>query len=154
MIEKRLEQLEQKRDRNLGRMLLKLERKFTEEVLSALEARALSGLKMAHIPVLGHIKATGSRAVEVAQASGISKQAAGKMIDAMQRSGLVRVEPDPDDSRARLILFTEKGEGLLSAALEETHRVEKEWARTLGLSDLNVLKSQLAMLLEKQDSKS
>lgn len=148
MTEASSEQLERNRDRSLGRLLLKLERKFTQAVIEALEARGIRDLKMAHIPVLGHIDASGSRAVEVAAKAGISKQAAGKVIDALIKSGLVRTEPDPEDSRARIVYFTDNGTRLLEAALAETDLVERAWAEKIGLGDLRILKAQLSQLLE------
>ena len=143
--------LEQKRDQNLGRILLRLERRFTEQALARLEKRGIHGLKMSQMPVLGHIRTEGTRAVDIAKSVGISKQAVGKIIEDVKSAGYVETVPDPSDSRANIIRFTTAGQMLLTHALAETERLEKHWAAQVGLNDLAELKTQLIQLLEKTE---
>lgn len=140
--------LEQKRDQNLGRILLRLERRFTAQALSALDDKGIHGLKMSQMPVLGHIRTDGTRAVDIAKAVGISKQAVGKIIDEVKSAGYVETVPDPKDSRANIIRFTPAGQTLLAHALQETRKLEKRWARQAGMDNLDDLKQQLMTLLE------
>ena len=140
--------LERKRDQNLGRILLRLERRFTAQALKALDDKGIHGLKMSQMPVLGHIRTEGTRAVDIAKAVGISKQAVGKIIDEVKSAGYVETIPDPKDSRANIIRFTAAGKTLLGHALEETRKLEKRWAQQAGLESLDGLKKQLVTLLE------
>ena len=145
------ENLEDLRDQNLGRILLRLERKFTAQALNALDSQNVDVPKMSQMSILGHIQTNGSRAVDIAKISGISKQAAGKIIDELKSSGYIETTPDPADSRANIVRFTIRGKKLLQDALNETQKLEKRWAIAAGLKDLNQLKRQLATLLETCD---
>jgi DNA-binding MarR family transcriptional regulator len=44
----------------------------------------------------------------------------------LERRGLVRVEPDPDDRRSRILILTEKGRSLLARALPVWQRAHED----------------------------
>ncbi len=69
---------------------------------------------------------------ELASLLGVSKQAASKLIDAMEEGGYVRRSTGVDDARTRNVELLERGHQLL-AAVEGIYRdLESEWATVIG----------------------
>jgi DNA-binding MarR family transcriptional regulator len=105
---------------HLGRLLGHSLRRFDARVLQ-LMARdpqvplALSNLAAreqigaAHIHITRHLAVGGSRLTELAFSAGMSKQAMGDLVDQCEAWDLVRREPDPQDRRARRVVFTDTG---------------------------------------------
>ncbi|MFL6101366.1 MAG: MarR family winged helix-turn-helix transcriptional regulator [Actinomycetales bacterium] len=59
--------------------------------------------------VFATLDAVGNRAVEMAAQAGITRQSMGEVIREMVELGLVEMRPDPDDRRAKLVSYTDKG---------------------------------------------
>ena len=51
----------------------------------------------------------GSRLTNLAERSGLTKQAVGEVVDELEQIGYVTRVPDPIDRRAKLITLTERG---------------------------------------------
>src|ERR1700735_3725336 len=85
----------------------------------------------------------GTTAAELGRRLGISKQAAGKTIDALERLGYLERGPAPPDARRKLVLLT----GRAFDALERSARIfdvlRARWARVIGAERLNALEDDL-----------
>jgi len=81
------------------------------------EARAgLSGLPLAHLTILKHLRAEGpSTAAALAAAEHVSQQAVAQRLAALEQGGLVRRRPDPTDGRKWLVSLTAAGTSRLDA---------------------------------------
>jgi len=87
------------------------------------------------------------RSTDIAQLLGVSKQAASKVVDAMEEGGYVRRTEHPEDHRAKLVALTPRGHQLL-AEVEEVYRaLETKWAGVLGRGRLEALRADLTMVL-------
>jgi DNA-binding MarR family transcriptional regulator len=75
------ESLTEVRDAHLGRMLLKLEREFTKQVLEKLASDNIKDITLRHFVVIPYVDQKGIRAVEIAKKAGIRKQALSKLVD-------------------------------------------------------------------------
>jgi DNA-binding MarR family transcriptional regulator len=73
----------------------------------------------------------------------VSKQAAGQIVDDMQRRGYVDSEPDPHDGRARLLRLSERGVAALAAARAFHQRYERRLAREHGREAVDALRAML-----------
>ncbi|MGH1548770.1 MarR family winged helix-turn-helix transcriptional regulator [Leifsonia poae] len=60
----------------------------------------------------------------IARRRGMRRQSAAESVGALERAGLVRREPDPDDARAPLVHLTAEGR----ATLERIRPVRQAWA--------------------------
>jgi DNA-binding MarR family transcriptional regulator len=81
---------------------------------------------------------------------GISKQAAGKTVDALERLGYVARAADPADARKRIVRLTGRGEECLrvsGAILDDLHR---HWDEVLGGERLEALEADLAKLAPEE----
>lgn len=85
----------------------------------------------------------GTTAVELGRALGISKQAAGKTIDTLERLGYVCRERDPGDGRRMLVRLTDRGADCLIRSARIFDQLRAQWAKTLGTQRLRALEDDL-----------
>jgi DNA-binding MarR family transcriptional regulator len=128
---------------HLGRLLGHSLRRFDARVLQ-LMARdpqvplALSNLAAreqigaAHIHITRHLAVGGSRLTELASSAGMSKQAMGDLVDQCEAWDLVRREPDPQDRRARQVVFTDTGLLWLEAFRRAVAQAQAEFGQAVG----------------------
>jgi DNA-binding MarR family transcriptional regulator len=74
----------------------------------------------------------GSRLTDLAERSGLTKQAVGEVIPELEQLGYVTREPDPRDRRAKLIKLTPKGRDACLTGRRLFAEIEREWAEQLG----------------------
>lgn len=74
---------------------------------------------------------------------GVTKQAASKLVDTMERAGYVRRSSHEADARARLVGITARGRRLLETVESIYRGIESEWAAILGPRGLEDLRSEL-----------
>jgi DNA-binding MarR family transcriptional regulator len=89
-------------------------------------------------PLTGH---------DVADLLGMTKQAASKLVDAMEAAQYVARKPHPEDARAKLLHITPKGRRVLEAAEDIYRELETEWARSIGKQRLEAMRSDLVAVL-------
>lgn len=99
------------------------------EQLVAAEPERLRG---SHLRVLSQIPPEGIRPTELAAVVGMTKQSLGEFVDALQRVGLVKVEVDPADRRARIVTATAKGAKVRARVAEVFAEIERRWSEEVG----------------------
>jgi len=98
--------------------------------LSNLAARG--SLSASHVHITRHLALDGSRLTELAQRAKVSKQAMGKLVDQCAAWGLVTRTDDPQDARARRIVFTPVGLAWLQAFQQAVAQAEDELRAAVG----------------------
>jgi DNA-binding MarR family transcriptional regulator len=81
----------------------------------------------------------------------MSKQSAGVLVDQLERLGYVRRVPDPDDGRARLIVFQQRGLEAIEVAGATLEEILSEWEAYLGTRNFALLRQILDQLREITD---
>ena len=128
---------------HLGRLLGHSLRRFDARVLQlmARDAQvplALSNLaareqiSAAHIHITRHLSVRGSRLTDLARSAGMSKQAMGDLVDQCEAWGLIRREADPQDRRARQVVFTAVGLTWLDAFERAVAQAQEEFTQAVG----------------------
>ena len=128
---------------HLGRLLGHAMRRFDARVLHLMAHNedvplALSNLaaraqvSAAHIHITRHLSLEGSRLIELAASAGMTKQAMGDLVTQCEAWGLVQRTPDPQDARARRIVFTEAGLAWLRAFEQAVAQTEAEFKQEVG----------------------
>jgi DNA-binding MarR family transcriptional regulator len=84
---------------------------------------------------------------DVADLLGMTKQAASKLVDAMEAAQFLARKPHPEDARAKLLHITPKGRRVLEAAEDIYRELEAEWARTIGKQRLEAIRADLTEVL-------
>ena len=143
-------QLQELRERHVGRLLLRASRAFNARATEKLRARGYGGLTLAHLALLPHLDAQGTRVTTLAERAGMTKQGMGQLVHDLERQGYVERAPDPVDRRAALVRFTETGRRFLADAVAVTGEVETEYAAVLGEQPLAALRDALAALVEHE----
>lgn len=84
---------------------------------------------------------------DVATLMGVTKQAASKLIDAMEAARYLERRDHPEDARAKLLRITPQGKRLLATVEAIYTELEAEWAEVIGDSELRRLRDNLTLAL-------
>ena len=131
------------RQSHLGRLLGHAMRRFDDRVLELMARHidvplALANLaardkvSAAHIHITRHLPLNGARLTELADMAGMSKQAMGDLVTQCEAWGLVERTPDPQDARARRIVFTATGLAWLRGFEQAVAQTEAEFKQEVG----------------------
>jgi DNA-binding MarR family transcriptional regulator len=130
-------------------------RDFQSRLDEDLRERGIAGIGARHRSVFLHLgQHGGSRMVDLAASAGIRPQSMIKIIDELEVMGLILRHPDPTDSRAKLINFTESGHRLVSELSKSTHTVWQHYAAIVGEAVLETTFEGLRQLLENTSGDS
>jgi len=88
----------------------------------------------------------GRRPTEVAADAQVSKQRVNDLLRDLERLGYLELEPDPGDSRARIIRLTRRGKALQRHAVRIHAAIEAEWEAAVGKRRYAELRATLAEL--------
>jgi DNA-binding MarR family transcriptional regulator len=135
------------RARTLGFLMREAYGRLQARVYQAVAASGHDGLRATHSPVLRHLPPEGGRVADVARATGLAKQSVAYVVEDLVALGYLRSEPDPEDGRARLLLYTARGLKLLAALADASRALEDELAASLGPERLQLLRDTLEALL-------
>ncbi|MDL5158431.1 MarR family winged helix-turn-helix transcriptional regulator [Actinomycetospora termitidis] len=75
---------------------------------------------------------TGATAGELATRLGVTKQAAGKTVDALEALGYVERAGDPQDARRKIVALTATGSEVLGLSARFFDRAHAQWVATVG----------------------
>lgn len=93
--------------------------------------------------VLQAIGPDGTTAVELGRRLGVTKQAAAKHVDALERLDYLRRGADAHDGRRKLVRLTERGVDCLARSALIFDDLRAGWAATLGADRLTALEDDL-----------
>jgi DNA-binding MarR family transcriptional regulator len=133
---------------HLGPLLRDPALTLNELVSEGLAARGFADFRPAHGSIGQLISDRGSRVTELAQLAQVSKPTIVYLVNDLERLGYVERVPDPEDGRAKLVCFTERGVRAQQAAREIVAQVERDWAELLGPGDFEAMKELLGRLHE------
>lgn len=85
----------------------------------------------------------GATATEIGRRLGVSKQAAGKTVERLERLGYVARAGDTVDARRKLVRLTPRGVDVLTRSALIFERLRAEWATSLGERRLHELEADL-----------
>ncbi|HEX5657135.1 MAG TPA: MarR family transcriptional regulator [Polyangiales bacterium] len=85
---------------------------------------------------------------DIARFMDMTKQAASKLVDAMEQANYLVRKPHPEDARAKLLHISAKGKRVLEAAERIYVELEAEWARVIGAARVSALRRDLIEVLE------
>lgn len=138
----------------LGRHLVLVFREFEIEVLAALRAAGYADLTPSDLDILRFVDPGGGRATDIARLAGITKQGVAKALADLEARGYVTRRPDPHDARAKLVVFTRKGQALIARAIDHIRGIEQRYARLLGARRVGDMKQMLRTLFDDHRSRT
>jgi DNA-binding MarR family transcriptional regulator len=108
-------------------------------------------IRQGHGCVFRFIDAEGSRLTDLADSSGLTKQAVGEVVADLEGLGYVERAPDPDDGRAKLIRLTERGGEARQTAIEIFGEIEREWGERFGAERVAAMRELLEEMRADRD---
>jgi DNA-binding MarR family transcriptional regulator len=108
-------------------LLRRTSQQMVHELIERLHEAGYADHTAAHHPIFENIDPEGTRLTVLASRTGLTHQAVGELVDALERRGYVERVPDPSDGRARLVRLTKKGRGAVKAAIREIAEIEARW---------------------------
>jgi DNA-binding MarR family transcriptional regulator len=118
-------------------------RTLVDELHAQLAREGHPDVRPVHGFALQAIGPAGTTAVELSRRLGVSKQAAGKTIDALQRLGYVQRGDDPADARRKVVALTPRGRDCLVRSARIFDELRSGWAQVLGETRLRALEEDL-----------
>jgi DNA-binding MarR family transcriptional regulator len=137
-------------DQHIGQLLRDGLARFEEELIAATPPLGGRELRPTHNHVLRHLDRDGTRASVIAQRAGLTRQAITMIVDELEDAGVVRREPDPEDGRAKRIVYTEAGLRAFDESRERIAQIERRWRRELGTRRWNELRAALSELTVRE----
>jgi DNA-binding MarR family transcriptional regulator len=100
-----------------------------------------SDLRPIHGLAFQALRGPGATSSELAERLGVTKQAAGQIVDDLERRGYVRRDPHPAGGRRKLVVLTDAAHRHLAIAGRLLHQLESE------LGELSPLRAELTRLI-------
>ena len=100
-------------------------------------------IRQGHGCVFRFIHQGGSRLTELAESSGLSKQAVGEVVDDLEKLGYVERAQDPQDGRAKVIRLTETGADAQRTALDIFADIERDFEERYGAERVATMRKLL-----------
>jgi DNA-binding MarR family transcriptional regulator len=118
-------------------------RVLIDEVHAELARQGHPDLRPMHGFVFQAIGPGGATAADLGRRLGISKQAAGKTIDTLQRMGYLERSTDPADARRKVVRLTGQAIDALQRSERTFDQLRTRWAAVIGAERLRELESDL-----------
>jgi DNA-binding MarR family transcriptional regulator len=138
---------------NLIALLASVKEDLLEEMYDRVAAAGYGGLRPSHGCVFRYLDVDGSRLCELADKSGMTKQAFGEHVANVEALGYVTRVPDPADGRAKLVLPTPRGREALLLGREVFADLEREWAAAIGFERVAALRDTLERIHALQSAR-
>ncbi|MEU6412480.1 MarR family winged helix-turn-helix transcriptional regulator [Microbispora sp. NPDC046933] len=118
-------------------------RVLIDELHAALAREGHPHARPMHGFVMQAIGTEGTTAVELGRTLGVSKQAAGKTIETLERLGYVERARDPRDTRRKIVRLTPSGVDMLVRSARIFDELRARWAAVIGAERLRELEADL-----------
>jgi DNA-binding MarR family transcriptional regulator len=133
---------------NLGFLLAKAATRWNELLAEALAQRGFPEVRAAYGSVLLPLfEEDGLRMGPLAERAQLSKQTLTSMVRQMERDGLVKYEPDPDDGRARQVRLTPRARALQQVAEEVLRDLDARVAEHLTRDTTETMRGALRRVM-------
>ncbi len=106
--------------------------KLVAEVRQMFTPEDWGELRQSHLRLLATVPRDGISVTDLAAALGMTKQACGQFVTALEGSGHVATRTDGADRRVRRVVRTPLGDQIVRATNARIRRIERQWARRVG----------------------
>ena len=105
-------------------------------------------IRPAHGRIIRFVEPEGSRLTDLAEQSGMTKQAAGEVVSDLESLGYLERCACPGDGRAKLINLTDRGSACVAAAERIFADIEARWAGQVGQRRMATVRAALEEITE------
>src|SRR5215467_14996109 len=136
------------KDMLIGALLRVPAQAIQRRIIRELNAAGFDGLSLPHMAVLQFPGPDGVRPGTLAERAGMSKQAMNQLLRSLENLGYIVRSDAPEEGRARVIRFTERGRAAYAKVHDILRDIEREWSAELGPRDFAQLKELLSRVWE------
>lgn len=119
----------------------------TDEVQRRLAGQGFGDLRFNDGVVIQHVLAAPLSITALAERMGVTQQAASKAVADLERRGLLRREPDPDDARTKLLHLTEHAKHAVEATRRLRRELQDELETEFGADRVDDARALLAAII-------
>ena len=119
------------RERNAGRLLSLAARRFARELLRFVHQRGFRDVTQVLLALFRNLDLDGTRLTVLAARARMTKQSMRELVDRAVVLGLVERRPDPEDQRAKRVVFTPNGLRMLEEVRRGVALAEEPFAAGL-----------------------
>jgi DNA-binding MarR family transcriptional regulator len=148
------EKLEAEKAQSTVQLLFKAARLLNERAIAETQRRTKLPVRIAHTTLLPHIDLEGTRLTEIASRLGVTKQAAGQLVDELVELGMLERAPDPTDARAKLVRFSRRGRQAIFDGLGVLKEIEHDLVHLLGDANVRTLHEVLAAIVQREGARA
>jgi DNA-binding MarR family transcriptional regulator len=134
----------------LARLLAMAYRQLIDQLHARLARGGYTDVRPAFGYVLLALREQPTTGASIALLLGVTKQAASKLVDAMEQGGYVRRQTHDDDARAKEIAITARGRKFLVAVESIYHDLEGEMAQVTSKERVEALRNDLCTIVEAE----
>lgn len=151
--ERHEEKLAREEARSTLQLLFEAARLLNERAIEQVRRRTKRPVRVAHTALLPHVDLGGTRLTDLAARMGVTKQAAGQLVDELVAMHQLERVPDPTDARAKLVRFSRRGRAAMLEGLGVLHELEAELSVVLGAPKLRALGDALAAVVASEETR-
>jgi DNA-binding MarR family transcriptional regulator len=126
-------------------------RALQSDMVREAQGRGYDWAKYAHNAVFGSLNEGGTRATEMAARAGITRQSMGEVIRELVDLGILEMQPDPADRRAKLVTYTPAGKKMASTGYQHIIDLERRFADEFGQQDYETARRVLERVADILD---
>jgi DNA-binding MarR family transcriptional regulator len=127
---------------------LRVAAQLVDGIQAGLAARGFLDIRPVHGFAFAVLSGTESTTTELATELGVTKQAAGQLVDHLVARGYLIRRPDPRDGRAQLLVMTARGRACTAAAEQAAAEVMSGWRARLSPDVYGAFSSAVATIAE------
>lgn len=137
------------RHKNFGRLLLNAYSYFEQGLMIRFHTMGYDEIRPVHLAVMRNMDMKGTRITLIAERAGVTKQAISHFVQECEQLGFVERTTDPEDGRAKIVVFTTKGRNFMKTTKSVIQSIEKEIISTLGAKKVETLRETLKELTNR-----
>jgi DNA-binding MarR family transcriptional regulator len=126
----------------------KAARALKNDLVASGHRRGFTELQPSHNAVFATLPATGARPADMAARAGVTRQSMGESIRDMVARGLLEMVPDPDDGRAKIVRYTDRGLLAARSGFDYMIELDRRFREELGDRDFDAACRVLARVRE------
>jgi DNA-binding MarR family transcriptional regulator len=145
------DKLEGEKSKRTLQLLFRASRLLNERAIEHVRERTGKPVRIAHTSLFPHVDLDGTRLTVLADRLGVTKQAAGQLVDELEEMGMLERIPDPDDARAKLVRFSKRGQQGLMEGLAVLAVLETQIREAIGEAKMQALHDALASIVAAEE---
>ena len=128
---------------HIGGLLRMAWQEIRKRIYEGVRDAGYADLQPAHVALLRFPGITGLRPSELAEQMQITKQSVNGLLRHLEQGGYIKLHPDPEDARARLIGLTARGRRLEDTIFRIAAESERDFQAVTGERRFRELRSGL-----------